>query len=71
MNEYDTSSLEIYIMNVDGTGTRGLTSLEARSCTPTFIADDWIMFSSNYSAKQSEDSHLFVVKTSGNDVMQV
>lgn len=71
-DEYDVSTLEIYSLNADGTAARRITTLKARSSTPAFIADDnWIMFSSNYAAKQFHDAHLFVMSFNGTYLTQV
>ncbi len=66
------TSLELFVMNADGSGLRQVTSLNAASFAPYFTPDGTrIIFSSNYHNPRGRDFELFLVNLDGTGLEQV
>lgn len=65
-NEIVPTTLEIWVMNADGTNKRQVTHLNAASFAPYFFPDGKrIIFSSNYGDPKGRNFDLFIIKTDG------
>ncbi|HEX7085048.1 MAG TPA: hypothetical protein VF198_01690 [Vicinamibacterales bacterium] len=66
------TSLEVFVMNADGTGLRQVTSLGGASFAPFFTPDGKrIIFSSNHHNPRGRDFELFLVNLDGTGLEQV
>jgi len=66
------TSLELFVMNADGSDLRQVTSLGAASFAPYFTPDGRrIIFSSNYHDPRGRDFELFLVNLDGTGLEQV
>jgi TolB protein len=66
------TSLEIYVMNRDGSGRKQVTSLGAASFAPFFTPDaKQIIFSSNYGDPKGRNFDLFLVNVDGTGLERV
>lgn len=66
------TSLEIFVMNDDGSGLRQVTSLGAASFAPFFTPDDKkIIFSSNAHNPRGRDFELFLINVDGTGLERV
>jgi TolB protein len=66
------TSLEIYVMNRDGSGLSQLTNLKSASFAPFFTADaKQIIFSSNYGDPKGRNFDLFLVNVDGTGLERV
>jgi Tol biopolymer transport system component len=66
------TSLEIYVMDPDGSNLQQVTNLEAASFAPFFTPDGQrIIFSSNYHDAAGREFDLFLINVDGSDLEQV
>jgi Tol biopolymer transport system component len=69
---YRPTSLEIYVMNRDGSGLEQVTKLGAASFAPYFTPDGrQIIFSSNYGDPKGRNFDLFLVNVDGTGLERV
>ena len=65
-------TLEIFVMDADGSNKRQITHLGGTSCTPSWSPDGkHIIFSSNYLDPQSHDFNLFLVNKDGSGLEEI
>src|SRR5690606_25321102 len=66
------TSLELFVMNADGSGLRQVTSLGAAAFAPFFTPDGTrIIFSSNHHNPRGRDFELFLINLDGTGLEQV
>jgi TolB protein len=71
-NEIVPTTLEIFVMNADGTNKRQVTHLNAASFAPYFFPDGKrIIFSSNYGDPKGRNFDLFIINTDGTGLERV